>query len=323
MTHFGTASTGDDVVKRTIQNGDLTVSLLSWGATVHEVRLNGVDHNLTLNADTIEGYEGEYLHYGTLIGPIANRISPARVTIDGMTYELERNQTDNIHLHSGKQATHRQNWIFAEVTETRAVMTLDLIDGACGLPGNRVITAVFEVLPQATLRLTITGTTDAKTVMNFANHSYWNLDGSESYDGHSLQIAADHYLPCDADNLATGEVADVTDTPMDFRKARVVKAGEPPFDHNFCLSDKSEPLRDVMTLRGASGLEMTMATDQAGLQIYDARSPSRPGKGPHEGLVFEAQAWPNAPYNPRFPSIEITPEAPYSQTTEWRFRQNS
>jgi len=320
MTYFATASTGDEVTKHVIENGDLRVSLLSWGAAIHEVHLKGVDHNLTLNCETIEGYEGDCRYFGTLIGPLVNRISPARVTIDGMSYELERNLAGMIHLHSGSQATHLQNWTVTEASESRVVMSLELIDGACGLPGNRVITATFEVLPANRLRLDISGTTDAKTVMNFANHSYWNLDGSDTYEGHSLQVTADRYLPCDSNDLATGEIADVSGTPMDFRTAKVLKAGKPAIDNTFCLSDTLQPLRDVMVLRGASGVEMTVATDQTGLQLFDGRSPARPGRKPHEGLAIETQAWPNAPHNPCFPNIEITPNAPYSQTTEWRFK---
>ena len=319
MKDFATSSRGDIVKQHTIKTDEMSVTLLSWGAAIYDLRLSDVDYPLTLSGETIEGYEGELLHYGTLIGPVANRIYPARVSLDGMSHELERNQDQRICLHSGAKATHRRNWQFAEATETSATLTLKLGDGECGFPGNRTISAKFEILPNATLRLKITGTTDAKTVMNFANHSYWNLDGAETYEGHQLQIDADHYLPCDDDALATGEIRAVEGGPMDFRHLRNAIPGQPAFDHNFCLSDTIRSLRPVLTLRGQSGVQMVMATNQPGLQVYDARAPHRPGKQPYEGLAFEAQGWPNAPHNPDFPSIEVTPEAPYEQVTEWRF----
>ncbi len=317
--NFGKTSAGEDVTSHTIGAGALRVCVLTLGAALQDVRLGGVAYSLTLGSDNIADYQGVMRHHGTLIGPIANRVGNSRVTIDGLTYELERNQDGRIHLHSGAKATHRQIWQVADHSDSRLTLTCDLIDGLCGLPGNRRITAIYEVTAPATLTLTITGTTDAKTLMNFANHSYWNLDGSARYDGHSLRIKADHYLPCDADNVPTGDIADVTDTPMDFRQPRVVTAGAPPFDHNFCLSGQKQPLRDVMTLRGQSGLEMTMTSDQTGLQVYDGRAPARPGRETYEGLAFEAQAWPDAPNNKNFPSIEVTPELPYQQTTQWRF----
>jgi aldose 1-epimerase len=319
MTLFGKTGAGDDVTSHTISAGALRVTLLTLGAAVQDVRLDGVDHSLTLGSDDVADYEGDMRHHGTLIGPVANRIANSRVTIDGMTYELERNQDGRIHLHSGAKATQRQNWQVAGHTDSHLTLTCDLVDGLCGLPGNRKITAIYEVTAPATLTLTITATTDAKTLMNFANHSYWNLDGSDRYDGHTLWIKADHYLPCDADNVPIGEIAEVSNTPMDFRQPRAVTAGTPPFDHNFCLSGATQPLRDVMTLRGQSGLEMTMSSNQTGLQVYDGRAPARPGCDTYEGLAFEAQAWPDAPNNKNFPSIEVTPDSPYKQTTQWRF----
>ena len=64
---------------------------------------------------------------------------------------------------------------------------------------------------------------------------------------------------------------------------------------------------------------MTLATTAPGVQIYDQRAPNRPGREAYEGLAIEPQHWPDAPNNPRFPSIELAPEETWTQTTEWRF----
>ena len=61
---------------------------------------------------------------------------------------------------------------------------------------------------------------DALTLFNAANHSYWNMDGSENWAGHGLQIAAGQYLPTTETFAPTGEIADVTGTGMDFRRGR-------------------------------------------------------------------------------------------------------
>lgn len=319
MIAFGATQTGQEVHKITLSAGDLTVSLLTLGAIIQDVRLQGIDRSLTLGSDDLADYEGDMRHHGSLIGPIANRISNARIRLDGMMYELERNQDGRIHLHSGAQATHLQVWNVERVDESSATLTIDLPDGSCGLPGNRKISATFTVTAPATLTLDITGTTDAKTCMNFANHSYWNLDGSDRYDGHQLQIKADRYLPSTPDDYPTGEIVDVSGTNMDFRQTKPITAGAPPFDNNFCLSDGSSDLREVLSLTGQSGVEMSMATTEPGLQIYDARNAQRPGRYTYEGLAIEAQGWPDAPNNPKFPSIVITPATPYRQTTRWSF----
>lgn len=317
---FGTASTGETVERVTLTAGDLTVNLLTWGAIVQDVRLSGVDRSLTLGSDDLSDYEGGMCHHGSLIGPLANRISTARVLIDGMMYELERNQDGRIHLHSGAQATHRRSWQVVAQSTNSATLQCDLIDGECGLPGNRSITATFEVSAPGTLTLTIKGTTDAPTLMNFANHSYWNLDGTKTWDGHQLKINADRYLPGTDDNCPTGEIAPVAGTEMDFQSLRTVTVNSPPFDNNFCLSDAPTALRDVLTLTGQSGVSMTIATNQTGIQVYDGRDALRPGGVTYEGLAIEAQGWPDAPTHPTFPSIKVTPETPYHQITTFLFR---
>ena len=165
----------------------------------------------------------------------------------------------------------------------------------------------------------LTGTTDAKTCMNFANHSYWNLDGAPTYDGHQLKIAAYHYLPVDPDVCPTGEIATVDDTEMDFRTASVLSAGVPPLDTNFCLSDERMPLREVMTLTGRSGVHMALSTTEPGLQIYDGRDAELSGRENYAALAVAAQGWPAAPAHAGFPSINVSPDKPYLQTTQWRF----
>ncbi len=318
MKVFGTASTGEDVHALTLSDGGLNVTLLTWGAIIQDVRLAGVDRSLTLGSNNLADYEGDMRHHGSIIGPIANRISTARVRIDGMMYELERNQDGRVHLHSGVQATHRRLWQVAESSDRHAVLTCVLLDGEAGLPGNREVKATFRVSDQ-TLHLDVTGTTDAPTLMNFANHSYWNFDGTPQWDGHVLQVDADRYLPGNDDLCPTGEIAEVAGSDMDFRMPRAIAPNAPWLDNNFCLSDRRVPLREVLTLKGASGVGMTVATDQPGIQVYDGREAIRPGRTAYEGLAIEAQGWPDAPTHRHFPSIAVTPDAPYVQSTTYRF----
>jgi aldose 1-epimerase len=316
---FGTSATGVDVEKVTLHAGDLTVNILTWGAILQDVRLAGVDHSLTLGSENLSDYEGVMRNHGALIGPIVNRISNARIKIDRMMYELERNGKEGIHLHSGAQATQKRNWTLADVSDNHATLTCDLPDGTCGLPGNRVITVTYRVSAPACLSMEITGTTDATTAMNFANHSYWNLDGSETWDGHTLKIDAETYLPCTDLSYPTGEISDVSGTDFDFRTPRKVTSAANSFDNNFCLADHRRPLHDVATLTGQSGVTMAIATTEPGIQVYDNKSGPRPGKSTFEGIAFEAQFWPDAPNNPAFPSILLTPDQTYTQVTTWTF----
>lgn len=319
MTHFGTTRTGHDVQTISLTAGQLSVTLLTYGAILQNIRLAGHDHSLTLGSDRLSDYEDHMIYHGALVGPVANRISTGRVRLDGMMHELERNDKGQMHLHSGSRGMHAQVWTIAARRADSATLTLALPDGATGLPGNRRITACFTLSPPATLTLDLTATTDAKTLINIANHCYWNLDGSDHWRGHRLKIAADHYTPVSPQTAPTGEIRDVTDTAFDFRSPVIMQDDLPALDHNFCLSDTCQPLRDVLWLTGAKGVRMVLATTEPGLQVYDARHTARPGRGTAEGLAIEAQHWPDAPNNPAFPPITLTPQETYRQTTQWRF----
>lgn len=297
----------------------MCASVLTWGAVVQSVRLDGVSHGLTLGSSRLADYEGAMRHHGSLIGPVANRISGAKAVIAGRTHRFEANQDGRVTLHSGVAGTHLKVWRLAELSETSATLTLELPAGEGGFPGHRRLAARFVVLPPGTLRLEVTASTDAPTLMNIANHSYWNLDGSADWSGHRLTVLADHYLPTTPDVTPTGQIAQVTEGGMDFRSSREIIAGRDVFDTNFCLAPARRPLTEALHLSGRSGVSMTLATTEPGIQIYDGRNAQRPGRGTHEGLAIEAQFWPDAPNHPGFPDILLQPDDQWRQVTEWRF----
>jgi aldose 1-epimerase len=232
--------------------------------------------------------------------------------IDGFDHRFEAN-LDRAHtLHGGVRGTHARIWDVAHHVAERLDLTLNLADGDGGFPANRTITARFDILEGPALRLTITTTTDAPSIANLTNHSYWNLDGTDHMRDHALQIDALEYLPATDASFPTGEIAEVTQTPFDFTEEKLLTLGTPPLDHTYCLSQHRRALIEVLHLTGASGLSMHVATTEAGIHIYD----NRPTYG---SIAIEAQGWPDAPRHRQFPSIEITPQTPTEQITQWRF----
>jgi aldose 1-epimerase len=312
IDEFGTTADGQSVQGITLGAHGLTACILTYGAILQDLRLDGLGDSLTPGSDKLSDYEGKMQYHGAMIGPVANRISGAKARIGTQDCVFEANQGDNITLHSGAAGLHRKHWSIAESSASHVVLTVSLADGDGGFPGNRLITARYDLLPNAALRLTLNATTDNLTPMNLAIHNYWNLDGSDRWAGHRLRLAADHYLPIDEDVLPTGEIAPVEGTGFDFRAEKDLTSEIPPLDTNFCLSDGRMALRDVLWLRGQSGVQMTLATTEPGLQIYDDR-PS------HSALAIEPQFWPDALAQPGFPDILLAPGAEWQQINEWRF----
>ena len=312
MTPFGTLPSGEAVHAIDLAAGDLRARILTYGAILQSLRFRDIPHSLTRGAEDLDTYLTEKPYHGVIIGPVANRISNARVRLDGMMYELTRNQDGRINLHSGGRGTQARVWEVEDCSDAHVTLRCEMQDGDCDLPGRRLFRATYRIEAPATLALDLTCEVDAKTLVNMAHHGFWNLDGTDGWAGHRLRIAADRYLPTDDDHCPTGEVAPVDGTPFDLRRGATPTPGTPPLDHNFCLSDAPVPLRDVLWLTGTGGVEMTLATDQPGVQVYDGR----PG---HHALAIEPQHWPDAPNHRGFPSIVAGPGAPYRQQTRWRF----
>ncbi|MFM2354595.1 MAG: aldose 1-epimerase, partial [Pseudomonadota bacterium] len=74
---FGTTAHGQDVLAVTIANGDLSATILTYGATLQDVRLAGTPWPLTLGADSVSAYETRFRYFGAIVGPVANRIAGA------------------------------------------------------------------------------------------------------------------------------------------------------------------------------------------------------------------------------------------------------
>jgi aldose 1-epimerase len=319
---FGQTADGQTVQAIMIGTADLTVTLLTFGAAVQDVRLRGVARSLTLGGPDMAAYLGPMRYFGTLVGPVANRIAGARATIAGRGYHFPPNEGTTL-LHGGASGTQTRVWGLDDATATSARLSLTLPDGQGGFPGRRQIIAEFAVR-DATLTLTLSAITDAPTLMNLANHSYWNLNDTPTTAGHILTVAAETWLPTTADGIPTGEQRAVAGA-FDLRKGRVIDGTE-GWDHNFCLCPAPRALTDVASLTGGQ-VSLTLATTEPGLQVYDGRAlntgpfPGHSGHpyGPFAGLALEAQRWPDAPNQPEFPPVTLDPGETYRQVTQWRF----
>lgn len=314
---FGTLPDGRKVEAVTLRSAALTARVLTLGATVQDLRLEGRDHPLVIGYPEVGPYlaGGEYV--GALVGRFANRIGGAAFTLDGVRHQVDANQNGRHILHGGTDGIHRQLWTVAEQTADSVTLTLHLPDGHMGFPGALDLTAEIALRDMA-LCFDLRATCDAATPVSLAHHGYFCLDSSGDIRGHHLSIAADHYLPVDADLIPTGEIAPVQGTPFDFRHGRQIGGG---YDHNFCLSSAPVPLRPVARLSGQDGLWMTVETTEPGVQLYDGRHFGTDGVGPYAGVALETQGWPDAVNRPGFPDCILRPGQTYRAVTRYVFHR--
>ncbi|WP_413753697.1 galactose mutarotase [Streptomyces sp. R-74717] len=316
---FGTLADGAVVHRWTLERDGTQVRVLTYGGIVQSVEVpgrDGVRAGVTLGLPDLAGYEtysGPY--FGALVGRYANRIGGARFELDGQTHRVTRNEGRN-HVHGGARGFDKRVWQAREVTDG---VRLSLVseDGEEGFPGRLTVSATYTLDAGGALRIAYRATTDAPTVLNLTNHTYWNLAGGNSGSalGQVLRIAAGQITPADAESLPTGEFLPVDGTRFDFRDPKPVGAG---YDHNFVLdSAGSGPAAELYD--AVSGRVLTVTTTEPGMQLYTADHLDGRPFGPCAGIALETQHFPDSPNRPEFPSAVLRPGEEYVSTTVYGF----
>ncbi|MFE0412841.1 aldose epimerase family protein [Streptomyces tendae] len=342
---FGKLADGTKVYRWSLENGGTRMKVLSYGGVVQSLEIpdrRGRYANVSLGFDNIEDYVARSPHFGALIGRYGNRIAKGRFTLDGKQYQLSVNDGENS-LHGGALGFDYRVWDvepFTEGSDTGLVLHYTSVDGEMGYPGTLKAKVTYTLTRRGDWRIDYEATTDKATVVNLTSHVYWNLagEGSGTIEDHELSIAASRFTPTDAGLIPTGELARVSGTPFDFRRAkpigRDIRDAHPQlvtakgFDHNWVLdkgiTDRPE---HIATLRDhASGRILRIATDQPGLQFYsgnflDGTLTGTGGSLYRQGdaLCLETQHFPDSPNQPSFPSTVLRPGETYRTSTVHSF----
>ncbi len=330
-TYFGTTA-GAEVYLYTLRN-DLgyNVSITTYGGAITSLWTPDRDGNfgdIVLGFESLEDYVSNPRYFGALIGRHANRIAQGRFALNGVEYQLPKNNGPN-HLHGGFKGFDKRVW---SAKEEDGVLHLSYFskDGEEGYPGN-VEAFVDYRLSGNELSIEYRASTDRDTIVNLTNHSYFNLKGQGTILQHELTLNADGFTPVSADLIPTGEIKAVAGTPMDFREGKAIGSElgltESGYDHNFVLNDWDGSLRSVVELyEPTSGRVLEILTNQPGMQFYsgnflDGSFIGKDGTAyvKYAGLCLEPQHFPDAPNHSNFPSTVLRPGEEYTHSTILRF----
>lgn len=297
---------------------------------------NGVMGDVVLGYRDEESYLADGPCAGKIPGRFANRIDGGRFTLDGKEYQLVKNNP-GYQLHGGPDGFSNRLWKASRISDTEVILTLDSPDGDQGYPGNMHVEATYTWSDDNSLTLSIKATTDAPTIVNLTNHTYWNLDGEDSGSilDHVLKLNASRWLATSEALIPTGELSPVEGTPMDFRTAkpigRDIKADFPALKYgkgydNCWVLDGAPGLKIAAELSSAvSGRRLEIWTDQPAAQVYtgnwlDGSPLSKSGRPyrDYDGVAIECQGFPDAPHHPDFPSCVLRPGETYSRTIIFR-----
>jgi aldose 1-epimerase len=329
-TYFGTTA-GAEVFSYTLSNErGFRVSVITYGGAITSLWAPDRDGNfidIVLGFNHLADYVNNTRYFGALIGRYANRIADGRFTLDGVEYQLPRNDNGN-HLHGGFKGFDKRVWTAVEDGDVLHLSYFSK-DGEEGYPGNLEAFVDFR-LSHNELSIDYRAQTDRDTIVNLTNHSYFNLKGKGTILDHELTLNADHFTPVNEDLIPTGELQRVADTPMDFRKARAIGSEIRligGYDHNFVLNDWDGSLRPAVRLHEPeSGRVLEVLTTQPGIQFYSGNflDGSFVGKNgdayvKYAGLCLEPQHFPDSPNHSNFPATVLRPGEQYRQSTVLRF----
>jgi aldose 1-epimerase len=350
---FGTTQDGKPVDLYTMTNEHgMTVKFISYGGTITEIDVpdrSGRPGDVVLGFKTLRDYETKSatVYFGALIGRYANRIANGRFELDGKTYQLAINNKPNS-LHGGAKGFDKQVWTVqtgpASGRDASATLTDVSRDGEENYPGTLTLHVTYTLTETNELRIHYEATTDKDTVVNFTNHSYFNLagNGSGSVEQQRVSIAADRYTPVDANLIPTGELAAVAGTPLDFRRPNPIgtrlRAGDEQllrahgYDFNWVLNGgiTPQPRAVAHAYDPASGRVLDCLTTEPGLQFYTSNFLDGSLEGSAgtiyrqtEAFTFETQHFPDSPNRPSFPTTELKPGQTFDSTTIFRFAVGS
>ena len=340
---FGTTREGQPVFLYRIANAGMEAVLTEYGACLVSLLVpdcTGGIRDVVLGYDCLSQYEKGTAVFGATVGRVANRIAGASFELGGKTFRLDRNEGENCN-HSGFCGFHRRVWRVNSLSAAGIEFFLESPDGDQGFPGNLRLSVCYSLTDDGALQIRYRAVSDADTLLNVTNHSYFNLDGQGSGDimDHRLQIFADRYMPIRGeDSIPEKTPAGTAGTAFDFSApARIgdhMDSADPQlafthgYNHHFIIADrKGKPARAACLYAPRSGICMEVETDLPGIQVYTGYYlEEEPGKAdarymPYGGLALETQYVPDSIHIPGAQPCILKAGEEWASVTRYCFRR--
>lgn len=335
MKKFGILPSGEEVFEYTISNANgMCLSAINYGGIITKLIVpsnGGFFQNVVLSFRNLEDYLNDTCYIGALIGRCANRIANASFSIDGKQVCVSKNQGNN-QLHGGIKGFNSAYWHIAKIeTDRGEILELHYtsIEGESGYPGTMKVVVKYILTEANEVIIEYSAITDAPTIANFTQHTYFNLSGNLEPNilNHEIELFANSFLPIDASGLPTGKIESISEL-CDSKKTlqQIIESGTPQIvlanglDHCFLVSNSNKnELKKVAKLTSSvTDISLTVFTNQEAFQCYSGNFLQGYFEK-HAGICIETQAYTNAINEPTFPSVVLLPNSKYERKTVFFF----
>ncbi|MCQ2462955.1 MAG: galactose mutarotase [Clostridia bacterium] len=341
-TLYGTMPDGREVHLFTIENNNgLQAGIITYGATLAFLNCpdkNGVNGDVIMGFDTLEGHLACDCYCGRTVGQYCNRIANGKFTLGKEEISVDKNENGVTCLHGGG-AYSSDVWKAIIADDDAVEFSRFSPDGEAGFPGNVNVTVTYSLNDHNELEIDYKAVSDSLTVINMTNHAYFNLAGADSGDilSHILKLNCSAFTPTDDKSIPTGEIKSVSGTAFDFTEEKPIGRDIAlddvqltqcrGYDHNFCIDGWDGKLRTFATVyEPVSGRTLEAMTDLPGVQLYcgnflDGTFTGKNGKKieKHNGFCLETQFYPDTPNQPSFPKCVYKAGSAYESTTIYKF----
>ncbi len=336
VSFFGNMPDGKEVRLFTIKNSNgIILQVITLGATLQALYTPdkyGRVNDITVGFDSLYGHLNFTDYQGKVVGRYANRIANGSFMMKGKKVQLTQNEKGKTCLHSAGEFSNAV-WDAEPVGNNAVELSHTSPDGASGFEGKMDAKVKYTLTEDNKVEIEYSAVSDKDTVINFTNHTYFNLSGSAMSNvlGHVLKLNAKKFTPTDEDSIPTGQLRSVFNTPFDFtnptsigkrihdRDAQLVMCRG--YDHNFCL-DHVDGEADAVVYEPVSGRQLKVYTDLPGVQLYTGNflDGTVIGKGglpliQHAGFCLETQYYPDTPNHPDFPQCTFKAGEEYKSKT--------
>ena len=314
----------------------MEVCITNFGGRIVSILVPDKDGNMkdvVLGFDKVADYfpENNQTDFGASIGRYANRINQGKITLDGVEYQLPQNNFGHC-LHGGPTGWQYQVYECVEADATHVKLLRVSPDGDNNFPGEVKAYVTYTLTDDNAIDIAYEATTDAPTVINMTNHSYFNLSGDPANHAITedlLYVNAANYTPVDNTYMTTGEIAPVAETPFDFTTAHAIgdqiaadneqiRNGN-GYDHNWVLDTAGDITKVATELYcPETGIDLKVYTDEPGIQVYtgnflDGTVTGKKGVvyNQRHAICLETQHYPDTPNKPEWPSAVLRPGETY------------
>lgn len=341
-SRFDAVIDGKPTALYVLSNGKgIEACITNYGArlvSLMEPNWNGRMEDVVLGYDNVMDYHTKGQNFGATVGRYIGRITGPSVTIDGKEYKLQ-DSGKGVISHGGKPGFANRVWDVVSYNRHCLVLRYVSPDGENGFPGELTTTLTYALRDDGALSVSFKATTTKPTVLNLANHSFFNISGNpqRSIEQQMLWVDSKAIAAYDKNKNVTGELMDVSHTPFDFRHPHAI--GERINDDNAQLAvtggyDHAFALRHVGSLDSPavilydaqSGRVLTVYTTEPAIQIYPGNGLKGNQVGKN-GIVYKRRSavcletlhFSDSPHKPSFPSTLLRPGQTFSSTTVFAF----